>query len=563
MQRLPLLMGVGSLVLLLGGSLTAQADTTDFVRLREPTNQVAVYDQLPRSTRTLARPQQRQVSKSAVFKVLQRQLGASGMYLKLAQLGWVRQASTIQLTHVRANGTLVIFKQAPMIDQVSELPGQTTLTLTTNGPIGTQTHTDYRDVSAKDLRQAHVKTTQVAWTDLGKFYQLQGHQVSGWVNASTVVLTTPSKHKKSATKKQVKRVQTKRQKVAKPTKNKQSAAIKHQASQSVKTKRPAKPTSTISTATMAKINALINQNHLMGTLLVTNSGPKGVQIQSYGEADVAKQQANTNNEAYPLASLQKAVTGALIQQLINRGKLRMTTPLAKFYPNVPYANQITIRELLDHKSGIQMGEPVPTSILPNEAAAVAFTLNHLTSTNDHVWHYSNANFTILAGIISKVTGQSYWHNVQTGIIKPLKLRNMYLYNQIPARAVTPLSYTYTATGSVADPISDPLLSSELGCGNLYASVGDYYTVIYNLLAGHLVGLAGLAQLSDQAALQYSGGIYYQANQRVRIGGADNSFHTVYEGTNNGRVGVVLFTNQSRWKVANAVAVQILQLINPS
>lgn len=299
----------------------------------------------------------------------------------------------------------------------------------------------------------------------------------------------------------------------------------------------------------------------MGTLLVTNTGPSGVKIQAYGDANVANKVANTATEAYPLASLQKAVTGALVQQLINSGKLTMATTLTKFYPTLPYASQITIRQLLDHTSGIRMGEPVPATVLPDEAAAVAFTLSHLTSTNQHVWSYSNANFTLLAGIISQVTGRSYWNNVQTGIIAPLNLKNMYLYNQVPANAITPASYTYEPAGSKKDNISLALLSSELGCGNLYASVGDYYTVIDSLLSGKLDGQAGIAQLADNYALQYSGGIYYQAGNLVRIGGADNSFHTVYVGSNDGRIGVVLFTNQSGWTAANNAAKQILQLVS--
>ena len=342
------------------------------------------------------------------------------------------------------------------------------------------------------------------------------------------------------------------------------ASAKPVTTKSVTTKPTTKGTTTAPvtlSATMAKVNAIMTQNHFMGTLLVTNTGPSGVKIQAYGDANVANKIANTATEAYPLASLQKAVTGALVQQLINSGKLTMNTPLSKFYPTLPYASQITIRQLLDHTSGIRMGEPVPPTVLPNEAAAVAFTLSHLTSTNQHVWSYANANFTLLAGIISQVTGHSYWNNVQTGIIAPLNLKNMYLYNQVPTNAITPASYTYEPAGSKKANISLALLSSELGCGNLYASVGDYYTVIDSLLSGKLDGQAGITQLADNYALQYSGGIYYQAGKLVRIGGADNSFHTVYVGSNDGRVGVVLFTNQSGWTAANNAAKQILQLVS--
>lgn len=743
MRRIRLIGLIGGLSLLVTGPITATAASkVSYVRIKATSGRLAVYSRLPRKAKRRPSVQARKVSATQVFRVVQQRSG----YLSLAHLGWVAQAATVKLTHVKSTGNLSIFRQRSVNAQLASLDGRSQLELTTNGPVATQSRTAYQLLRAQQLRREPIKVSKVAWTDFGEFYWLQGRHVAGWVNATQVKLKTPVTRKtvkgtKPAIKpiaKQVKptkkviRVHTEtvnqrkaakvkvvtrptaeskarvsrpintgratskttvvkktaavvvkrptvtvvrpiaksdgQKSIAKPTTSatankttrpkttttgvkpgtsatvqrpqatvakkvpavtsKQTTTVtvpaKSATQQSSSTIKPAqtqpnrtstatvvkptvattpkqtsskpattkpvttkpvttkpattnpvttkpvstKPTTKVTTATpvtvsatMAKVNAIMTQNHFMGTLLVTNTGPSGVKIQAYGDANVANKVANTATEAYPLASLQKAVTGALVQQLINSGKLTMATTLTKFYPTLPYASQITIRQLLDHTSGIRMGEPVPATVLPDEAAAVAFTLSHLTSTNQHVWSYSNANFTLLAGIISQVTGHSYWNNVQTGIIAPLNLKNMYLYNQVPANVITPASYTYEPAGSKKDNISLVLLSSELGCGNLYASVGDYYTVIDSLLSGKLDGQAGITQLADNYALQYSGGIYYQAGNLVRIGGADNSFHTVYVGSNDGRVGVVLFTNQSGWTAANNAAKQILQLVS--
>lgn len=92
------------------------------------------------------------------------------------------------------------------------------------------------------------------------------------------------------------------------------------------------------------INQLMTTNHFMGTLLVTNNGPAGVKTLTFGSADLNQRIANTADESYPLASLEKSVTGAVIQRLINEGKLTMNTTLDHFYPQVPYAQSITIRQ---------------------------------------------------------------------------------------------------------------------------------------------------------------------------------------------------------------------------
>lgn len=308
------------------------------------------------------------------------------------------------------------------------------------------------------------------------------------------------------------------------------------------------------------INQLMTTNHFMGTLLVTNNGPAGVKTLTFGSADLNQRIANTADESYPLASLEKSVTGAVIQRLINEGKLTMNTTLDHFYPQVPYAQSITIRQLLDHTSGIQMGEPVPAQALTDDQQAVAFTLNHLTSTNQHHWSYSNANFTLLAGIVDQLTGQSFSANVQADILKPLNLQHTFVYNQVPATAVHPLPYTFSNGASVPRSISTNLLSSELGCGNLYASVGDFYTFIHNLVDGQLVTPTGFQELANKLQPTYSGGIYYRNDGTIRIGGADNNLYSLYVGSNNSKITMIFFANQAKWATMNTIGGQIEQIL---
>ena len=309
-----------------------------------------------------------------------------------------------------------------------------------------------------------------------------------------------------------------------------------------------------------QIDQLIKRHHIMGTLLLTTNGPAGVRIRTYGYADDASRIRNTKTEAYPLASLQKAVTGAIIQKLINQGKLSMTTKLSRFYPGIPYANQITIRQLLDHRSGIRMVEITPKTVLPTETARLNFTLRHLRSTGNHAYAYSNANFTVLAGVIRQVTHKSYQTALYNDIIRPLGLKHTYEYNDIPGNVLNPSSYRLTNGLGQGGIISKPLQSSELGCGSLYMSVGDYYKFMYALQSGQLVGAAGLRSIADNFQAKYSAGVYYQAGQLIRVGGNDNNFHTYYMGSRNAKIALVLFENQGVFGGDNQVAYKIRDIL---
>jgi len=325
-------------------------------------------------------------------------------------------------------------------------------------------------------------------------------------------------------------------------------------------KKAARPGWLTQQQAIKRIDQLVNQHHIMGTLLITTNGPKNVKVRTYGYADASDQVRNTATEAYPLASLQKAITGALIQNLINEGKISMTTPLSKFYPEIPYANQITIRELLNHTSGMRMDETTPKSTLPNEKAQIAFTIKNAVSTGNHAYKYTNANFTLLAGVIRKVTHKSYMTALQNDIIKPLGLKHTYAYNAIPGNEVNPVSYRLSNGEAQGAIISKPLQSSELGCGSLYMSVGDYYKFMYSLQSGDLLSDAGIAELSDHFQIRYAAGIYYQKGNTIRIGGNDNAFHTYYMGTRDARVGVALFENQGDFSNDNQVATSIRNIL---
>lgn len=353
--------------------------------------------------------------------------------------------------------------------------------------------------------------------------------------------------------------QTSKKVKAKPAAKPAKPATANKQSQSVTTMEPLNGKLTEAQA-IEQIDALVKRHKIMGTLLITTNGPAGVRIRTYGYADLTSRIPNTKTEAYPLASLQKAITATVIQHLINKGKLTMNTPLSKFYPQVPYADQITIRQLLDHRSGLRMQETMPKKVLPSETAQINYTLSHLTSTNDHVYAYTNANYTMLAGVIRKVSHKSYMTMLQNVILRPLNLKHTFAYDDIPGNVVNPLSYRLSDGNSQGTIISKPLQSSELGCGSLYMSVGDYYTFMHALQSGKLVGQAGLKELSNHFAQQYSAGVYYQPENHIRVGGNDNAFHTFYMGTREGRIGLALFENQGDFHGDNQVAYAIQRIL---
>jgi len=322
-------------------------------------------------------------------------------------------------------------------------------------------------------------------------------------------------------------------------------------------------TSTVAPAAQAnsvaqQAKTLAKRYHFKGQIMLTKNYAGKAQTIYVGDANHKKKLKNNQHTIYPTASLQKAITGAMIQQLIAKGKLKMTTKLSKYYPQVAYSSQITVRQLLDHTSGIQMAETTPSTVL-SEQQAYRYTLKQLTSTGATTYHYTNANYTLLAGIITKVTHKSYQHNLQTRIIKPLKLTHT--TDKYAAKKPLTAAVSYRAgTNYHARSYQRRLFSSLVGAGNLYTNAHDYYKIMCGMRNGKLLTRNQYQQLRHNYQVRYAGGMYRYADGTKSNHGADNGYDSYMYATEGNQHAIVYFANQRATIDADSFAAKLYALV---
>lgn len=59
-----------------------------------------------------------------------------------------------------------------------------------------------------------------------------------------------------------------------------------------------------------------------------------------------------NSSPYKVASISKTMTATMVMQLIEANKLSLNTKLNDFFPDIRNAEHISIRDLLQHRSGL-------------------------------------------------------------------------------------------------------------------------------------------------------------------------------------------------------------------
>src|SRR5262249_17517361 len=98
---------------------------------------------------------------------------------------------------------------------------------------------------------------------------------------------------------------------------------------------------------------LAEKNKALGSLVIAKDG-KVVYSRAIGYSQIngTKKKPLTAANRFGIGSIKKTFTAAMILQLVEEGKLKLTDTLDKFLPQVPNAKKITIVQILSHRSGI-------------------------------------------------------------------------------------------------------------------------------------------------------------------------------------------------------------------
>lgn len=296
--------------------------------------------------------------------------------------------------------------------------------------------------------------------------------------------------------------------------------------------------------------------------MLFNNYATGASHVSVGSADATAKLPNSNTTLFPLASLQKVMTGAIIEQLAASKKLSLNDKLSRYYPSVTNSKNITLRQLLNHRSGIDMDETAPSTVLNTQSAELNYTLAQLKVSGDTSFTYTNANYTLLAAVASKVTGQNYDTLIQNRIIKPLKLTHTYAWNKLPSTSTVANGYRYSnGQDNVAQNVSQKLMSSLLGAGNYYTTPSDYYTIQKGLRNGKILTKSQYYDLANDYKLSYAGGLYHYSGGIKRVRGALSGagYNNILYGSEGNKTGVILFANQSPTRSIDSLAKTLYDL----
>jgi CubicO group peptidase (beta-lactamase class C family) len=135
----------------------------------------------------------------------------------------------------------------------------------------------------------------------------------------------------------------------------------------------------------------------------------------YGRANLELAAPVNANTVFRIGSLTKQFTAAGMLLLAEQGKLTIDDKLSLYLPNFPRANEVTLRDLLNHTSGIHnFTEGPEIDRISTSGATVQELVADIARQSPLYdfepgkgWWYSNSNYALLGAVIEKVTGKTW------------------------------------------------------------------------------------------------------------------------------------------------------------
>lgn len=233
---------------------------------------------------------------------------------------------------------------------------------------------------------------------------------------------------------------------------------------------------------------------------------KIVFVKGYGLADLEDGQPVKADTIFRIGSITKQFTTAMLMMLVERGQLSLSDPIAKYFPDFPKADGITVRHLLDHTSGIHSYTDKNFASRGWRAHDTKEMVSYIAGQDNLTdfavgedYRYNNSAYVLAAAIVEKLTGKPYGVALEEMITKPLGLMDTAYDDE---RAVVPRRAK--GYGMRDDKLANPLplsVSVAHGAGAMRSTATDMLRWQEALFSGKVVKSESLALMIEPAKLK--------------------------------------------------------------
>jgi CubicO group peptidase (beta-lactamase class C family) len=221
---------------------------------------------------------------------------------------------------------------------------------------------------------------------------------------------------------------------------------------------------------------------------------------AYGFEDRDARRLNRLDSRFNIGSMNKLFTALAIMQLVERGKISLDDPIARFLPDYPGADRIQVKHLLSHTSGL--GSYFGPAFFARPMTNYRGMASYLEAAGREPpafepgsrWLYSNTGMLLAGRIVEIASGKNYYDYVRENIYRPAGMTrtDSYEIDKLQDRAVH-YDKDWTNGGRLTEVDSrTPVRGSPAGGG--LATAPDLLSLSAALRTGKLANPQSLVEL---------------------------------------------------------------------
>lgn len=256
------------------------------------------------------------------------------------------------------------------------------------------------------------------------------------------------------------------------------------------------------------LSVLEEEDRFFGSIAVSRGGEMVYQ-HAIGHADMAAKIANDTKTKFRVGSISKTFTATLIMKAVELGMINLDDTVDAYFPNLQNADKMTIRHLLNHRSGIKnftdksffawYTKPItPTALLDT---IVQKGINFEPNSK---FEYSNSNYVLLTFVLEDAFDTTYPKLLREYITQPLGLQHTGYGSKIQSNNNEALSY-HLDTEWAVEPQGD--MSIPLGAGGIVSTPTDLCIFLRALFDDQLISSESFEQMKPVGEDYYGFALY--------------------------------------------------------
>ncbi|MBK5187509.1 MAG: beta-lactamase family protein [Gemmatimonadaceae bacterium] len=269
----------------------------------------------------------------------------------------------------------------------------------------------------------------------------------------------------------------------------------------------------------AYIAPYVETNNFSGQLLVMRGGT-AVYERELSWANRAAGARMTRETELHIASISMQFTAAAIMRLVDRHALTLDTRVSDLVPNVRGGDAITIRNLLEQRSGLSdinsradYAEILARHQTPTSLVAVVADDTLLFPTGTRYLHEEHSAYNLLALIIEKKSGLPFAEAMQTLVFRPTGMAHSGADDDGSARGRS-LAQGYDPKGVYGLDTTTPIhWSAKSGNASVYSTAGDEARWVRQLFHGTFLSAGSHALIADSGGVPVGYGWFRRQNMR--------------------------------------------------